>query len=273
MSPRTIVFDLFTLCGLTGSVDDAVENLRGRPTERLAAEVAHAGVVNALPSWIRHIAEADREWMDQLGVAIHGAHQATVAPYWPQIRARLSTERGRHGRALADFGAAHLLANLHPAVRWRPPVLEIPSSWDREFRLGGRGMVVIPSVFCRPLPTPMLDYNEGEDESPELWLFVPAADVPAASSELPTDQVADGRALATLLGRTRATVLRAVAAGPVTTGGLASRAGVSISVASQQAGVLRDAGLIATRRTGKAVLHTTTTTGDALLSGDLPRQT
>jgi DNA-binding transcriptional ArsR family regulator len=268
LPPQRIAFDLFTLCGLTGSVDGAVETLRGRPVERLAAEVNHVRAVTTLPGWISHIAEADRKWIDELADAVRGAHEATVAPYWPQIRSHLSLERDRHGRTLANFGAAHLLANLHPAVRWHPPVLEIPSVWSRDFHLGGRGMVVIPSVFCRPLPTPMLDYSEGEDESPELWLFVPA-EAPAS----PMGQDADGRALATLLGRTRAAVLRAVAAGPVTTGGLARRAGVSISVASQQATVLRDAGLITTRRTGKAVLHTTTTTGDALLSGDLRGRT
>ncbi|RFS83402.1 transcriptional regulator [Actinomadura spongiicola] len=266
LPPGKLAFDLFTLCGLTGSVDGAVETLRGRTVERLSAEVAHAAAVTPLPGWTRHVAAADREWIDLLGTAVRGAHRATVAPYWPQIRACLNTERGRHGRALADFGVERLLASLHPSVRWRPPVLEMPSPHAREFRLGGRGMVVIPSMFCRPLPAPMLDYPEGEGEAPELWLFVPVADVPGTSPASLTDRAADGDALATLLGRTRAAVLRAVAAGPVTTGGLARRAGVSISVASQQAAVLRDAGLIVTRRVGKAVLHTTTTTGDALLA-------
>ncbi|TDD34943.1 ArsR family transcriptional regulator [Actinomadura sp. KC06] len=267
LPPHALSFDLFTLCGLTGSVEGAVENLRTRTAVRLSAEVAYADALAPLPRWIRHIAEADREYIDLLGVAVSRAHRAIVAPYWPQIQARLNAERAGHGRALLNFGVEHMLANLHPAVRWRPPVLEVPSPCEADRHLGGRGIVVIPSVFCRPLPIPVLDYSAGEDEPPEAWLFVPAAGVPDASPSPLTDPVADGRALATLLGRTRAAVLRAVAAGPVTTSGLARRVGVSISAASQHAGVLREAGLIATQRVGKAVLHTTTTTGETLLAG------
>ncbi|MFI0481453.1 winged helix-turn-helix domain-containing protein [Actinomadura sp. 9N215] len=267
LPPQPLTFDLHTLCGRADSIENAVENLRGRTVEHLSAEVAHAAAMMPLPGWARHIAAADREWLDLLGTAIRGAHEAIVAPYWPQIQARLSAERAGHGRALLDFGVEHMLRNLHPTVRWNSPVLEISSPHDADYRLGGRGMIVIPSVFCRPGPTPVLDYSLGEDNPPELWLFVPATGAPDALLPPLPDPSADGRALALLLGRTRAAVLRAVAAGPVTTSGLAHRVGVSVPAASQHAAVLRDAGLIDTRRTGKAVLHTTTATGDALLDG------
>lgn len=67
------------------------------------------------------------------------------------------------------------------------------------------------------------------------------------------------------MGRTRAAVLAAAADGCSTTG-LARRLGISPATASQHASVLRRAALITTRRDGKAVLHTTTHLGTALLA-------
>jgi DNA-binding transcriptional ArsR family regulator len=50
-----------------------------------------------------------------------------------------------------------------------------------------------------------------------------------------------------------------------TTTELAGRAGISLAAASQHATVLRDAGLIASRRQGGAVLHVLTPLGAELL--------
>jgi DNA-binding transcriptional ArsR family regulator len=73
-----------------------------------------------------------------------------------------------------------------------------------------------------------------------------------------------GAALAALVGRNRAAVLRATAHGCTTTE-LADRVGISLASASQHASVLRDAGLITTRRQGSAVLHVLTPLGAELL--------
>ena len=72
-----------------------------------------------------------------------------------------------------------------------------------------------------------------------------------------------------LLGRSRAAVLEAVADGCTTTE-LARRAGVSLASASQHAAVLRDSGLLVTRRTGKSVHHSLTVLGAALLNATWP---
>ncbi|WUI03994.1 winged helix-turn-helix domain-containing protein [Spirillospora sp. NBC_00431] len=279
LPPERVPFDLFTLCGRTGSLDVAVDNLRSRTAEHLSAEVAFSGAMLPLPSWARHIAAADREWIDQLAMAIRKAHQAVVEPYWPQIQARLNAERAEHGRRLLGLGVEHLLAHLHPTVRWHSPVLELsgpswtphaagfaPVGWQADHHLNGRGIVVIFSMFCS-VPLQVCDASQGLNDS-EVWLFVPATSALGALVPPLPHAAADGHALAALLGRTRAAALRAVAAGPVTTSGLARKVGISLPTASQQAGVLRDAGLIVTHRVGKAVLHTTTATGEALLADD-----
>jgi DNA-binding transcriptional ArsR family regulator len=66
------------------------------------------------------------------------------------------------------------------------------------------------------------------------------------------------------VGRNRAAVLASIADGCTTTE-LAGRAGISVAAASQHASVLRDAGLIVTRRQGGAVLHLLTPLGAELL--------
>jgi DNA-binding transcriptional ArsR family regulator len=73
-----------------------------------------------------------------------------------------------------------------------------------------------------------------------------------------------GAALAALVGRNRAAVLSAIAHGCTTTE-LAGRVGISLTAASQHASVLRNAGLITTRRQGSAVLHVLTPLGAELL--------
>jgi DNA-binding transcriptional ArsR family regulator len=73
-----------------------------------------------------------------------------------------------------------------------------------------------------------------------------------------------GAALAALVGRNRAAVLRTIADGCSTTE-LADRVGISLAAASQHASILRDAGLITTHRQGSAVLHVLTPLGVELL--------
>ncbi|RSS36605.1 helix-turn-helix transcriptional regulator, partial [Streptomyces sp. WAC08241] len=76
----------------------------------------------------------------------------------------------------------------------------------------------------------------------------------------------EDRALSALVGQTRAAALR-VLTDPSTNSELAARLGVSPGVASRHAAVLRETGLITTRRLGSSVLHTVTPLGTALLGG------
>jgi DNA-binding transcriptional ArsR family regulator len=75
--------------------------------------------------------------------------------------------------------------------------------------------------------------------------------------------------LAALLGSTRAALLVA-AAGGETTSGLAQRLGVSVAATSQQLAVLRNAGLVASTRQGRAVCHDLTPLGVRLLLASGP---
>ena len=159
---------------------------------------------------------------------------------------------------MAHGGIEHLLANLHPRVRWEAPTLQILDFVDTDLHLDGRGLKLQPSFFCGQAPTKLRD-----DELPPVLVF-PTRPAPG---ELHRGE-ADRRvaSLAALLGRTRAEALAVIGEGR-TTSEVAKLCNVSLPAASQQTAVLRDAGLITTRRTGPSVRHELTALGRDLLNG------
>jgi DNA-binding transcriptional ArsR family regulator len=162
---------------------------------------------------------------------------------------------------LAEGGLDRLLGTLHPGLWWRPPVLELreaPTQPVTEHDLAGRGLDVVPAVFCRGVPEIFLPPG-----GPAVLIYPAGADPTTTPRAAPADRaVPDG--LADLLGQTRAAVLAALAGGS-TTGELARKLRISPAGASQHATVLRRAGLILSTRRGNSVLHTLTPLGSALL--------
>ena len=76
-------------------------------------------------------------------------------------------------------------------------------------------------------------------------------------------------ALVDVLGATRVRILRALLA-EHTTSGLAHALGISVASASMHAAALRGAGLVSSRRDGRAVRHVLTALGHRLLSAGQP---
>ena len=179
-----------------------------------------------------------------------------VAPYWTRISHDIDADRARQITMLGNHGVECLLENLHPLARWRHPVLEIDDHVDQDLHLGGRGLVLVPSYFCRRHPITLKD--PGRDPT----LVVP---VGRRSGLEPESGEKDVRPLVGLLGRTRAAVLRATVDGCSTTG-VAHSADISPAAVSHHTKVLREAGLITTERDGYGVCHRITELGVNLLS-------
>ncbi|GEB58637.1 ArsR/SmtB family transcription factor [Streptomyces gardneri] len=240
-------------------LDEGLQAIRATDAGRLRGELsllaADRSGARTVPHSLRALADGGGEPFDRLVGALRSYHRAAIEPYWPHIRARVEADRARRGRALLDGGADELLASLPPMLRWRAPVLEADYPVDRDVHLDGRGLLLQPSYFCRGTPVVLRD--------PAL---PPVLVYPVTHGEAPTVREPGGSSLAKLVGQTRSTVLHAIGDGG-TTSELARRAGVSLASASQHAGVLREAGLIATLRHGNAVLHTLTPLGAALLGG------
>lgn len=193
--------------------------------------------------------------------------QAAVAPYWDQLRAYLEAECEARGRIVMAGGVEQLLATLHPRMIWRSPVLEIPGGPDEDVHLDGRGLVLTPSVFLNHRPGRLMSATAENEQAVLAFAAPPDLARAAALWEEP-----DGRpqSLGALVGQTRAAALRVLRA-TCTTTQLADHLGISAAGASQHTAVLRETGLITTRRIRNTVLHTVTPLGVALLDGRVVR--
>jgi DNA-binding transcriptional ArsR family regulator len=162
--------------------------------------------------------------------------------------------------ALASGGVEALLRTLRPAAAWSAGELQVPAHRDQELRLDGRGPRLIPSYFCVSGPLTMFD--------PALTpvLIYPVERPPDA---YPARHTRPG-ALGALIGTTRAAVLQAVHTNPRTTEDLARRVGISAASASEHASVLRQAGLITSRRDRNRMEHLVSPLGLALLGQQAP---
>jgi DNA-binding transcriptional ArsR family regulator len=152
-------------------------------------------------------------------------------------------------------------------MRWRGGVLEIDHSDSpgHHLRLNGRGLVLVPSVFCRRIT---IYIGLADPDGPAVMFYPALRDLTDAYRLWSRTQPESTRkALAALLGATRASALEAIGHG-CTTSGLADQLGVSPPTASYHIAVLRDAGLVITRRRGSTVVHTASPLGTALLNGE-----
>lgn len=234
--------------------DDLLFLLNSRAEKATSAHAAHA--VHSAYGLSR--AEATRLAMDMWRIG--------VAPYWDRILERLSTECDAHGRIAMTGGVEQLLTTLHPRIVWNPPVLEIHDGPDIDVELKGQGLLLVPSVF---LPGAVGRVVEAErDTGLSALVFAVPPGVTSLFSRTEHSEASGGQALTALVGRTRAAALRALT-DTCTTSQLAELLGVSPSAASQHASVLRESGLITTRRVRNCVLHSVTPLGRELLGGRL----
>ncbi|MDX6351834.1 MAG: hypothetical protein QOF84_6624 [Streptomyces sp.] len=251
--------DFLTPAAGEGGLEPGIDALLSTPASRLRRDLLElAAARRRLPPWAAGLAAGDRETVGHLGAVLRGHFGAAVAPHWGRIRGRFAAERAAHARTLAAGDVGGLLGALHPRLVWEPPVLRVTGfPGDRDLHLGGRGMLVLPSFFCWRTPTVLRD--------PELPVVVV---YPMTHDAAAVPDAAGRRSLEPLLGRTRALILEGVAApdGRTTTE-LARSAGVSPATASHHTSVLRESGLLVSRRIGGAVLHTLTPLGGALLEG------
>ncbi|MFJ8948118.1 ArsR family transcriptional regulator [Streptomyces sp. NPDC102395] len=255
--PRASYFpDFLTPAEGAEGLDAGLNAVLAARRPRVAEETAMlAGRVGA-PSWVTRLVGSDTR--GQLVRALRAYHEAVIAPHEERIGECVQAERIRHSRSLLDHGTGGLLSSLGPTIRWRHPVLEIAHyPEERDVRLDGRGLLLIPSYFCWGNPVTLAD--------PDL----PSVIVYPLQRDPGPAPVSEGQPLEALLGRTRASILQATATGATTTEA-AQRAGVSPGTATHHTTALRNTGLISSARWANTVLHTVTRLGAALLTGSSP---
>ncbi|BDH03951.1 transcriptional regulator [Streptomyces seoulensis] len=243
--------DFLTPLEGAAGLEAGLKAILATPPDRVTAELAALARVRRVPPHLARLPE--KEGRDELVGVLRAYHRTVIEPHEEWMHESVHTERMRLARHLLDGGTEGLLGGLGPAVRWRHPRLEIGAyPAHQDVRLEGRGLLLIPSYFCwkgpvslaDPALPPVLTYSLHHE---------PSRPAPGSPS------------LEVLLGRARATVLRATAAGATTTEA-ARRAGVTPATATHHTTALRDAGLITSHRHGNSVVHTLTLLGATMLS-------
>ncbi|MFC3577680.1 ArsR/SmtB family transcription factor [Streptomyces yaanensis] len=250
--PRARYFpDFLTPHESVDGLDRGLAAIVDTPPTRVAHEVGMLARVSGAPAWAPRLVE--RETREELVKVLRAYHDAVIAPHQDRLRASIGGERALGAREALDTGIEGLLGGLSPAMRWRPPVLQVDYVEDRDLYLGGRGLRLVPSYFCWQAPIALADDT-----------LQPVLVYPLRAARLPAPAFPSDASLAALLGRTRAAALRALALG-ATTSELARFLGISPATATHHTTVLRDAGLIMSQRSNNTVLHTLTPLGAAML--------
>jgi DNA-binding transcriptional ArsR family regulator len=258
--------DFLTPPGGDQSLGEELDLALSTPRPRLSAEIRRLAAPGRfrtgvrLTRWLRAVERGAAGTMAELERSVRTYHRAGLEPFWSTIRAAVSADRAARADQYAVGGLDRLLSSLHPRVRWRPPVLEVLDLYASDLHLDGRGLLLQPSYFCTDTPTKLSDPGDQpvliypiNRPAEGLTLADPTAEHPAAA----------------LLGRTRAAALAATTKG-CTTSELARHCDIAISTASQQATVLREGGLVQTRRDGGSVVHEITDLGRRILAGAVP---
>jgi DNA-binding transcriptional ArsR family regulator len=213
--------------------------------------------------------------VQRLADATERAWHALIEPDWPRLRAVLEADISYRSRRLAATGLAALLADLHPTLTYRTNTLHFhqrpagprraqagrhptvshrqPAPGSRD--LGGRGLLLMPSVFAWPEPVTGIA---------DPWQ--PAVIYPARGIDALWRPAAPDDRLVRLLGANRAAILAGLAE-PASTTELARRHGLAPSSVSAHLAVLRAAGLLTAHRDRHHVRYERTRLGELLLSG------
>jgi DNA-binding transcriptional ArsR family regulator len=238
-----------------GGFDATLDAVQSTPRSQIRAEVAQAHPLPARAGWVREPSVGQRDSLGDLGQAIRSYHRHVLAPMAPALHDAAAAELRRRAWQLASRGIEDVLSTLHPLIRWRDGILEVGFPVQADVDLGGRGLCLCPSAaWTRP------GFAFHWEQQPGLVYPIPPLDW-----DLEVNYSDHEARLAHLLGATRARILCALT-GEHTTTSLATTLGLSASSASMHAAALRDAGLVETRRDGRAVRHTLTELGKRLVS-------
>jgi DNA-binding transcriptional ArsR family regulator len=171
--------------------------------------------------------------------------QLLIAPHWPRLRDLLQADVLYRTRRLGDYGLDRMLDDLDPRAHWTGHSILIDGPAAGRHRLGGAGLLLMPSVFVWP------DLAAVIDPPARPALAYPARGIAELWQPAPTRH---SPALARLLGRTRAALLESLAE-PASTHTLARRHGLAPGTVSEHLTALHHARLITRRRHRHAVLY------------------
>ncbi|MGY0235163.1 DUF5937 family protein [Longispora urticae] len=194
----------------------------------------------------------------RLADALEAAWHGLLAADWPQFRAILERDVLHRSGLLGRGGWSAAIEGLHPRVRWHADGIEVlDSREDNQARLGGDGLLLVPSVFVWPGVA-----AHTQPPWPKTLVY-PARGVGALWQ---ATSAPDAEPLGQLLGRSRARLLLALDE-PASGTQLARSLAMAPGAVGDHLTVLLRAGLLDRARSGRSVLYRRTPLGDALAGG------
>lgn len=235
--------------------------VRATPVAQVAGEIRRSLTERPEPApaaaW--RLLDDPEATRSRLADLLEQSWNALIAPHWPRLRDLLRADVAYRSQVLADYGLERVLDDLHPQARWTGRGMEIAWPGQRRYRLGGTGLLLMPSVFAWPGVAVVID------PPARPALVYPARGIAELWVPAPTGH---SQALARLLGGTRAALLESLAE-PASTQTLARRHALAPSTVSAHLAALRDARLITGQRQRHTVLYRQTPLG-AALAGESP---
>jgi DNA-binding transcriptional ArsR family regulator len=245
------------------SLESGLAAIAATPYELVAAEIGKLHAENPHPLLPELIADPARG-LERITSALESYWRRAIEPDWRRMRSLLQEDLAFRLDELAGGGIERLFRNLHPSISYRSDRIEIdrPFCCDGE-PMTGQGVLLVPCVFTWPAGLAVT-------AAPH----VPTITYPPRGLGRLWENRQDtaDSPLADLVGRTRAAIVSHLDL-PMSTTHLANQLGVSAPTLSVHLSILRNAGVVASRRDGRAVLYHRTPLGTQLLTAATPLAT
>jgi DNA-binding transcriptional ArsR family regulator len=243
------------------SLDDQLAALAAVTTDELERDLREAWSGRTPPRRVVGLLASGPRAAARLADALWDYWNAVIQPHWSRMCAVLEDDVSHRMAALVETGFYALLRDLHPEIDVEGNLLHVGKPhFDGEYEASE--MILTPSVFTWP------DLILQDGQSGCFGLTYAARGVARVWEGLDLPDPKTVEPLATLLGRTRAAILRHTGV-PMSTTRIARELGQSPASVNEHLSVLRNAGLVTSRRSGRSVLYRQTPLAEHFLRAQL----
>ena len=247
----------------TITIEAQLQALAQTPTAQLRANLAEVCQDRPMAEPIKTLLDDGASVGQRMADALWSYWTAAIAPYWSRIRSVVEDDISYRAAQILKGGLHDLLSGLHPEVTLCGSSLLIDKPHHREGVYSQGELTLIPSVFVWP------NLIVAHDNPGHFELHYAARGV--GNVWRSCEEEKRGGPLSALIGRTRATILTRLSV-PLTTTELARALHQSPGTVSAHLSVLRAAGLVSARRSGRTVLYSRTPLGSSIVAAAVVEQ-
>jgi DNA-binding transcriptional ArsR family regulator len=244
---------------LQPSLEDQLTELTSVTAGALEGDLQEAWSGRTMPRRVASLLKSGPRATAILAGALRDYWDAVIQPYWPRMRAVLEDDISHRMNDLIDDGYYSLFRDLHPEISVAGDRLFVDKPHFDDSVHQASEMILTPSVFAWP----NLILQDGA--AGQFGLTYPVRGIARVWEGHDAPAVTDAESLAALLGRARAAILQRTSV-PMSTTELARELRQSPAAVSEHLAVLRNAGLVTSRRSGRSVLYRQTPLAEYVVS-------